>query len=146
MPMPTTERRRVTRYRRPIWLPGRPARIDREIPIATGRWFRRDLKPGNMIAWSFVGFSPEPFGFIVAVGCEGTAAQQFARAIADRRQCLRGCPAGRTFRIPFAGGSVVLPVRIAHALRAKLGRIARLRKLEACATAALGSSAEGTSP
>ena len=146
MPMPTTERQRVTRYRRPIWLPGSPACTDREIPIATGRWFRRDLKPGNMIAWSFIGFSAEPFGFIFAVGCEGSAAQQFARALADRCRCASCCPAGSTFRIPFAGGSVVLPVRIAHALRAKLGRIARLRKLEACATAAVGSSAAGTSP
>lgn len=59
MPMPTTQRRSLTRYRRPIWIPGEALRIEREIPISTKRWFARTEHAG-VTTWTFTGLADAP--------------------------------------------------------------------------------------
>lgn len=130
MPTPTRQRRAVTRYRRPVWIPGRGRCTYQEIPISTMRWFRRDLKPGNVVAWTFSGMGAD-FGLMIDDDREGATAQLVAKALTD--SC--GCPAcGETCPVvvvPLPGGRLIFPARVRHALRARLGKLARLRQAEA---------------
>ena len=134
MPSPTRLRPNVDRYRSPVWIPGKPRCIYREIPISTRRWFHRDPKPGNVVAWTFSGIG-ENFGLMIDDDREGEMAQIVAKALTEGCSCPSCGPPCGAVVVSLPGGRMAFPARIRNALRAKLGKIARLRQAEAKAAA-----------